>query len=569
MVAAYFWHLGGDYIGDDTGRIELLYSLHKDIHPLQFMYNSLGDRPLLILSVYFDMYILGFDALGMRIENLLLFCLLVLILRILIDALAQTFGQKINGTLRDLLLFILVVHPLNVQAVGNIIQRGIILSTLFGLVSTLLILRSRGNPRTLTWKVSLLIWGLALLFKPNIVFLPFWWALLLYYMGEKRNIRFLFFFVLMLSIPVMGYVWGGYNPQVEGTANSSFIYFLTQAGAIARYLKLMIFPWPLYFMHDLSPVALSDYLPHLLLWFVYLSFLTVFVIKVQNKAIKLFVIGGVLAFVPESSFFPIIHLFFEHRAFVPLAFFISSLVFILPRYDGLLLRGSLLSLLIGAGSLTYLRSLQVRHYKDWVLHEARPSLCQYPYFSFYVVNQLLLKKEVAAAQRAFDQVGGGCPNDVGTDILKEEFKLQKLEKISFKDIQPLRAVLHSNSLATCAVRNLSNTYFISLVNTQPNFSCLIEDMISNQLRFLVAVYPNCSIDVVHYKINADQCLEDLRKSGKEHTYRALKIRTIRYVYFHEKEESLKEDLKKFPASKKFDYLRNMIQVKDEYTKLRR
>lgn len=568
-LAAYAFHLGGDYIGDDTGRIEALTTLNLDVHPLRFMYNSLGDRPLLILSVYFDMEILGFGPLGMRVENIILFCFIALLLRILITNLARAFDFEISGVLRDLVLILVLVHPLNTQAVGNIIQRGILLSTLFGLISTLLLLQCRGNPRTLSWKVSLLVWCLALLSKPNVVFLPVWWGLMLHYLGEKKRIRFLFFFLLMLSIPVMGYVWGEFNSQSGGATTSSFTYFLTQGKAIARYLRLMVMPWPLFFLHDLTPSEPDEYAFHFALWCVYLSLLTALVLRSNNKGLKFFILGGALALVPESSFFPIIHIFFEHRTFVSLFLFAAGIVFFLSRYDHRILRGGVVTLILLAGVFTTLRSQEVARYEDWVLHEARPSLCQYPYFSFYIVNNLLVKNKTEAAREAFKRIGGGCPGDIGTEILREEFRLQDLPSIGYEDVKPLKALLHSNSLATCPVRNLSNSHFIKRVQGQEEDVCLIEDLISGQLRYLVAVYPECSMEVVRYKTNADSCLQHLQKTASGDSYRRLRIRTIQHVYFHEKDETLLEDLKAFPKTEEFEYLRGLIRKKSEALRARR
>src|SRR5690606_23751262 len=150
-IFAYFPQLSGEFIGDDVGRIEAV----PRENAFQTMYDLLGDRPLLIVSVWLDRFFFNFDVFGMRLHNLILLAGLCLTFRILLNKVSETFNSPINPILRDGLLLLFAVHPINTQAVGHIIQRGILLSSLFAVLTTIFLLSSRGDFRKLKWKVAL------------------------------------------------------------------------------------------------------------------------------------------------------------------------------------------------------------------------------------------------------------------------------------------------------------------------------------------------------------------------------------------------------------------------------
>lgn len=552
LVLLYYPQLNGDFIGDDIGRIKDL----PENHFFTILYKFLGDRPLLVTAMWLDRAIFGFDVFGMKLENLFIVSCLFIMARILIDEVATYFSLTINPWFRDLVLFFFAIHPLNTQAFGHVIQRGALLATLFGMLATYLILKSKGSPKKLSWKIGLLFWCLALMAKPNIAFLPIWWGIILWMGGDKKNILYLAIYLLMLFIPYAGYEWGGFNPQSGADAISHWQYFLTQARVLLVYFKLLIWPSPLYFIYNFKSSMPDEIFPGVLLWLGYISLIGVLLYKIQNKGIKVFLLGGFLAFIPESSFFRIIHVIFEHRTFTPFLFFLSGLTFINIKLNKKVVTSVFLILFTVYGIVTYNRSLVAQKYESWALHDFEQGGCEVPYNVFYVAHQFLRRGKIEVARKVLE-LNESCKASYFVDpLITAEIDLVSSKEFSQDIFDRYKRILHSDISVSCIVRNQSNLFFIE--NTIKIYgnesSCYSEELISHQLKYIIKHPIDCYASLEYYVMSSNACLIDLRKSPEKNVQKLLKIRTIRFVYFQRSDATLRDDLVKNNKDNQNKYL---------------
>jgi hypothetical protein len=551
LVLLYLPQLFGEFLGDDVGRIQNLIQPN----PFEILYNGLGDRPLLVVSLWLDKFFFKFDVFGMRLENLLITSGIALLARIVISEVGSTLRLQVNPCVRDALLFLFIIHPLNTQAIGHVVQRGILFSTLFSLLSTFWLIKCRGNWREKEWKFALASWCLALLSKPNVAFMPIWWGLLYYIMGEKKRIPSLGFFFLMLIFPVINYSWGEFN--IQKTQVSSLEYFLTQATSVTQYLKLMLIPWPLNFQRDFYFDSRPG-LREILIWGGYLGGILFVMLKSRNPGVKLFFMGAVLAFLPESSFFPIIHSFFEHRAFTPFLFLISSLVFLPFHFKRIHILYGLLCVLFGG--LTFARGVQVKNFEEWVKLETHQENCRAGYLVYYSTHELIKRERFEAVTWILNQTRK-CMSPLLWSLLNQEMQLKKTQKFDPKILEALKISLHSKNDFNCAIRNISNTFLAEKLiqwNVE-NSSCLAEEHLSHQLKFLVSQEDDCIENIKHYLKTASSCMKYLSSENLEKSYQLLKIRTILYAYFIFPDPKLADDLRAQPQSERMEYLKELYQ----------
>lgn len=552
LFLLYLPQLTGEFIGDDVGRI-------FDVPPtgyFSFLYSSLGDRPLLVVLMWLDKIVFGLHEFGMKFENLVIVAMIFVAFRILINRMGAYFSVKVNPLLRDSILFLFAIHPLNIQAFGHVIQRGALLATLLSIVATWLLIYCRGNPKRFAWKLALLLWCLALMAKPNIAFMPVWWGLILWFGGDRKRIPYLLIFLLMLFIPVAGYILGGFNPQSGNDNLTNWEYFLTQGRVIAIYLKLLVWPDNLYFIYEMDPSRAKDLFPGLYLWILYLGAFGIYLYFGKNKAAKLFFIGGFLAFIPESSFFKIIHLVFEHRSFTPFLLMLSSLSFLNLKVSKKALLVVVVIIAVPLMLRNFERSRQISTYETWALHDFSQGSCKIPYNIFYVGHQFLKRGNTEGVEKIFKTLDNCIQDTVAYPLLKAERDLV-LSKVMTDDVlESYKTILHSDNSIMCIIRNQSNLFFIenTLRINREDSPCYTEDMISHQLKYIVQFPSQCSASIDFYFIANSACLRNLLKDPKKNEARLLKLRTIRNVYFNLPDVNLRADLKAASDKDEVKYL---------------
>ena len=171
LCLSYFPLWNGDFIGDDIGRIQQL----PKSQAFDILMSELGDRPLLSVSVWLDRFFFGMTPGMMRLESLVMISGLALLMRKIVRQMTDLHNQTTEFSWQDLVIILIVLHPLHSQTVGHVIQRGIILSTVGSLLATYWLVKARFEFKSIFMKYALLTWILALLCKPNIAFFPFFW----------------------------------------------------------------------------------------------------------------------------------------------------------------------------------------------------------------------------------------------------------------------------------------------------------------------------------------------------------------------------------------------------------
>lgn len=551
LFILYFPQLTGDFIGDDVGRI-------KDIpesNYFAYLYSFLGDRPLLVVLMWLDRIFFGLGAFGMKLENIILVSFTFVVARELVNKTGEYFQIAVNPLLRDFVLFLFAIHPLNTQAFGHVIQRGALIATLFSLCSTWLIIHSKGSPGRFAWKIALLFWCLALMAKPNIAFMPIWWGLLLWMGNDKKNIPYLLAFVLMLFIPIAGYVWGEFNLQTDFDNVSSWQYFLTQGRVILIYLKLLVWPDKFYFMYELQASGPREFFPGLLLWIGYFTAVFSYLYFGKNKAIKIFIIGGILAFIPESSFFKIIHLIFEHRSFAPFLLIISAVSFIQVKIKKQILTPVFAALILVFGARTFARSIEVKTYEGWALNDFVQGGCKVPYNIYYVGHQFVMRGKFDELETMFSYLDNCLKDTVVKSLLEVERDLIKSDKLSAEIFERYKTSLHSDNAVVCLIRNKSNMLFIekTLKTDGAESACYAEELISHQLKYSFDFRASCSATIDFYYLANNACMIELRKEPQKNKNKILKLRLIRSVYFNAPDGKLEQDLRSSSHDPEVEY----------------
>lgn len=233
---------------------------------------------------------------------------------------------------------IFVSHPIQTQAITYIMQRAASMATMFYLAAVCFYVQSRllfnENSSSLAGKVcyvvSLLAAVLAMYTKEITITLPA--AILLYefyFLRVRQKINWKFLIPVLLTITVIPLTLSmtkainsaEMKNVTEGVGDiSAAQYAITQMRVFITYLRLIILPFNQNLDYD-YPVSQSLFeLP------TFLSFL--FLVGVLGGAQRLFSKYRILSFsilwfyltlLPESSFFPMKDVIFEHRLYLPMA----------------------------------------------------------------------------------------------------------------------------------------------------------------------------------------------------------------------------------------------------------
>lgn len=369
---AYGTSLSMDFIGDDIYRVEGLRHIIRE-GLFSSLVNIMGDRPLLSLSIWLNNLLPLPELPAYRIVNVSLHALCAIVLaRFWLLLLGNQRATRIVAYLAAL---IFAVHPANSQAVTTIIQRGAILSSLFSVLSLHDFIRAEraGFSRKLVL-LSLLWFLLAILAKPNSASLPLMMLVYSVVLGSagavKKTLRLLPLYLLVVLIPVLLFVAMGENRQ--DSAKPAWQYFLTQLEVWLVYLKIWVWPVNLRFLYDIEavtritdPIFLAALAANAAL-FLFLWFR----VRHSNRVAFFLALCAYLALLPESGFFPILHLAFEHRSYLPAAFALGMIpalcvcrwTRIVPLFTGLLL---LLT------ALTWHRISEIDSYVKWTHNTLR------------------------------------------------------------------------------------------------------------------------------------------------------------------------------------------------------
>lgn len=307
--------------GDDFLRIIGINELnYKGI--FDYIFTTMPERPALLLSMYIDYLIADKNAVWFKFISIILHLCNGLIVNSLVNKFNKAKFNITDSSLGFFIALLFLIIPINTQVVIVVIQRGVILSTLFGLLYILFLNKFYKQRDRKFYFLSILLFYLSVLSKPNsFVFI----ILCYFYVSELNNIKLKNYLkeniphVLIYIYPVLmfklferdSYVVLFYTP-IE--------YFTYQISNYFIYIKQTIYPFDLRFYHNYDVENVYVHIKTILSVIGHL-FLNLYFYFKNKKYYGLF-LAIYIVMMPESSFFPIIHSFFEHRFYVATIFLI-------------------------------------------------------------------------------------------------------------------------------------------------------------------------------------------------------------------------------------------------------
>ncbi|MFP5491275.1 MAG: hypothetical protein ACLGG0_07220 [Bacteriovoracia bacterium] len=557
LTICYFPQLmNSELLGDDIWRIAELSGLTFS----QVLSTELADRPLLITSIWFEHNILQLPFGALRFVNILLLSLISVFIRKLAVVMLELQGDKTKEWVLCTVAILFALHPLHTQTVGHIVQRGILIAGLGSVLATYFLIKSKFEIKSRYWCYAIVLWGLALLSKPNVIFFLGFWVILIVSFYEKNKLKSLIPFFLAILIPICFYKIGGFNSQQAEGAISPFDYFLIQGKVIPLYFKLIIYPVGLKFNHDIVINPQSPFYLGLIFWFLLVTLNLLILYLVKNRLLKLALLSISLSFLPESSFFPIIHTIFEHRTFFPILFIALSMMLI--HWPTKLFIKWIASVLISSFAvLIFSRSYDVRNFRSWAREEVSHT-CNLSYLSFYIAGQFFLRNDINSVNYTLESLRK-CPN-LNTTLIQSIVSLKSLyskEVITYKDLSEIKSIIHSDNLMTPPIRNVFNNVIQNKLLSLSDKSlspCLIEDFGSVQLKVARQNPRSYKSLIQSYKKASSDCLATRLPQEKEY-YRELRIRAIRVAYFGEQDSSLKSEIESKGSDVRLEELLALIE----------
>jgi len=308
-------------------------------------------RPLSYLSFAMNYYIGGDSVFGYHVVNFAIHYLASLLLFLLIyntlqlPLLNQSYG-KTAYPIALLSVFFWATHPIQVTAVTYIVQRMASLTGMFYIMAMYLYLKGRTAIGTEKQFVFFTLGGMAAIFamasKENAAMLPF--SILLYDVlliqestaeSFKKNRKVLLLGLTFLLLTAFFFL----NPSaiLDGFKYRPFTLFerlLTEPRVILFYLSLLVYPTSsrLTLLHDVE-ISKSLLIP----WTTLPAILTVLsliiiaiIISKKQPLISYCILFFFINHLIEGSIVPL-ELIFEHRNYLPSAFFFVPIVLFLLK----------------------------------------------------------------------------------------------------------------------------------------------------------------------------------------------------------------------------------------------
>lgn len=250
---AYQPALDGEFVFDDR----YLPFLAPDafLRPIGMWIGKI--RPVLLLSFWAHLHLMGQEPYSYHLVNLLLHLLnaglVFLLLRRLLERVDPADGR--NPLLAGFGAALFLLHPLQTESVAYVASRSEVLCGAFLLGSLAVFLRRQGERIAFPAAAGVLVlFGLAVLTKEQAAVLPavfllldYWWNPGFSFAGIRRNWR-LYAPILVLSAAALGFIW-----RVLAAADSAGFrvrggiawsdYFLTQCRVIWTYIRMYVLPF--------------------------------------------------------------------------------------------------------------------------------------------------------------------------------------------------------------------------------------------------------------------------------------------------------------------------------------
>ncbi|MBF0274529.1 MAG: hypothetical protein HQK84_04785 [Nitrospinae bacterium] len=282
-------------------------------------------RFLPFLSHSLNIYFGGEEVIFFRIINILLHVLNSFIIFLALKILLSFLRIEKNIPLFALSVSLLfLVHPLQTQPVIYIYQRIELLAFFFQILTIFLFLKYLHEGKKVHYFIAVLTCLLAVLSKETSIVLPF--TLLFIFSITQKHLKaketivlFAPFFTTILFYPLV--LFGlGFNDLIHDSTNwevtpSPFEYFLTESHAIIRYIQLFFFPVEQVFIYDLKKIESIDIHTAANIAIIFFFLYGIIYFYTRNKLISFALFFYFASLSITSSFIPIKHLIFEHRAY--------------------------------------------------------------------------------------------------------------------------------------------------------------------------------------------------------------------------------------------------------------
>ena len=264
--AAYCTHFDSPFIFDDHTVINdnpHMRSLWPPIEAMRWLPKSTASgRPLVAYSLAINFAISGYDVWSYHVFNLLVHLANVLLvhgllrLTLAMPAVSPSIRARAPG-LAVAITAIWAVHPINSEVVIYMIQRTVLMSAFFMLLSVRLLIAAHRSPRPLVWQaLTVFAIVLGILCKEKVAVMPI--LLLLYdrtflagsFKLAWRRRRWMYVAAACtwaLSYGTLTYVERG---GIAKVSDLGWRYLLTQGLVICRYVWQMVVPWPLAVTYD-------------------------------------------------------------------------------------------------------------------------------------------------------------------------------------------------------------------------------------------------------------------------------------------------------------------------------
>ena len=357
VAALYGQFLWNPVVFDD---LPFFMSNEAGHQPIQdYSYSVLELRSLPYATLAWGKALFGNQMLHYRIENLLLHLAVVVALFFFLFRLFDLLlsqrksGQLSPGALAFCAALLFALHPVAVYAAGYLVQRTILLATLFGLLAMLAWLHGEGRDSKPWLWASVLFYYLAVFSKEHAIMLPaILLALTILLHGDwreriKRRWLMVFgfvaiaLFVIAAKKGVLGSAYEIYAPDMLVESDNDLNYalsVLTQSWLFFKYAALWLFPNPNWMSADMrEPFAASLWSGYLAAFFVFLTWGALAVWLLIKRG-RLGLLGFALLFpwlmfLPEFSTVRIQESFVLYRSYLWVVGACAMLPLLLDRLD--------------------------------------------------------------------------------------------------------------------------------------------------------------------------------------------------------------------------------------------
>lgn len=572
-LISYAYVLNGDFIGDDIDRIVLSPELRSYLWSLT---GGLADRPLVMLIVTSISKAFGKEVIAYRLFSILLHSLVALQIYKTTLELNDSSENVLKKQIAVFTAFMFVLHPLNSQSITTAIQVGVILSGLFGLLAFKYFFRGISDTTKTNLRRSTGYFLLGILSKPNLIFLPIIFALNYKKIDGNtfKRLKYLSIYILITLIPLFYYFL--FKRNVQYNKYPPIAYFLTQTEVLFTYFKLMVLPTGLRYFYDFNiPYDLNSTYGvfsslNWLYFFAHVLIITVAYFKLPTRLLWTLFICFYLSFIPESSFFPINHLAFEHRTYFSLIFLFLFLGSWIIHLDLNATFGRLILIGTVAISLFYIilnqgRNVEIKRWGTWAAHTLNHSV-NHEYSNFSMAFLLARSKNFELLEPISQRYLALFPDknyDVVTDFIGFYKYPEKREYYLNKFI----GHLENNSLNFTARIIVIKVIFEEFAQKSNSLVQLvkIETTLSNQLDFLFGNGNPLVIAGRQAYAGMASFLLTNEQFKKDYPIQFLKVKALSHLYYNKKFDHLEEDvaiaLKQEPQNLMLQKLKKMLDSK--------